>query len=151
MHCPYCQSPTTGVTNSRLTKGNSQVWRRRQCTRCKEIFTTHEVINLSHLIVIKKSGKPQKFSRMKLYSGIYGATIGSKTPNREDWVDKITREIEKEILARKKKPISSADIGDIALFTLRRMDARTFLRYLAYSKDITTEGQMKREFNRYTR
>lgn len=88
---------------------------------------------------------------MKLYAGIYGATIGSKTPDREILVDKITREIERQILALKKKQITSTEIGDIALLTLRKMHARTFLRWLAYSKDIETEADMVREFKRYTR
>lgn len=93
----------------------------------------------------------QKYSRMKLYAGIYGATISSKTPDREAWIDKITREIERGILARRQKQITSQEIGDITLSVLRKMDARTFLRYLAYSKDIKNETDMIREFNRYSR
>ncbi len=151
MYCPFCQSPNTKVTNSRLTRGNTQVWRRRKCLRCKEAFTSHEIIDLSHLIVIKKSGKPQKFSRMKLYSGIYGATISSKTPHREYTVDKITREAEREILALKKKQVSSEEIANIVLRLLKRMHPRTFLRMLAYHADIHTETDMTRAFNRYTK
>ena len=151
MYCPFCQSPNTKVTNSRLTRGNTQVWRRRKCLACHELFTTHEVIDLSHLVVTKKSGKAQKFSRMKLYAGIYGATIGSKTPNREEVAEKITREIERQILALKKKQISSTEIADISLFTLKRMHVRTFLRSLAYNKAIKSEADLIREFNRYTK
>lgn len=88
---------------------------------------------------------------MKLYSGIYGATIGSKTPERENHVDKITRAVEQEILALKKKSITSDEIADITLRTLRTANTATFLRYLAYCKDITNETQMKREFNKYTK
>src|SRR5260221_2882225 len=128
MYCPYCHSPSTEVTNTRLTKSNSQVWRRRQCLKCKEIFTTHEVVDLSHLNVMKKSGKAQKFSRMKLYSGIYGATIGSKTPNREYIVDKITREVELDVLFLKSKQITSEQIADIVLYKLAKQHTATFLR-----------------------
>lgn len=151
MYCPYCHSPATQVTNSRLTKGNAQVWRRRQCLRCQETFTTHEVIDLSQLVVQKKSGRTQRFSHMKLYSGIYGATIGSKTPERENHVDKITRVVEQEILALKKKSVTSDEIADIVLRILRTANTATFLRYLAYCKDTTNEAQMKREFNKYTK
>jgi len=147
MYCPFCNSPNTKVTNSRLTRGNAQVWRRRRCLQCQEAFTSHEIVDLSHLIVIKKSGKPQKFSRMKLYAGIYGATIGSKTSNREEVVDKITRVIEQKLLALKKKQIRSDEISEIALRTLRDMHPRTFLRMLAYN--ISSESEMIREFNRY--
>lgn len=151
MFCPYCHSPSTEVTNSRLTRGNTQIWRRRRCQHCKEVFTTHEIIDLSHLMVLKKSGKAQKYSRMKLYAGIYGATIGSKTPHREKLVDKITGDIEREILALKKKVITSEEIADIVLYKLRKVHVATFLRFLSYCKDLTSETQMKREFNKYTK
>lgn len=151
MHCPYCVYPDTQVVNSRLTKLDTQVWRRRRCLKCKAVFTTHEMVDLSHLMVFKKTGKIQKFNKMKLYSGIYGATIGSKTPNREYLVDKITREVEIEILALKRKIINSTEIADIVLFKLKQLHTATFLRFLAYCKDITNEAQMKKEFNKYTK
>lgn len=149
MECPYCHSSETEVTNSRPTLKGSQVWRRRSCASCCEIFTTHEVVDLSHLVVIKKSGKAEIFSRSKLYSGIYGATIGSKSANREKMVEKITREVEREVLFLKKKRVSSAEIADIVLEKLKSSHSGTFLRFLAYCKKITTEGKMKTELQKY--
>ena len=151
MNCPYCYHSSAEVINSRITKGNAQVWRRRKCVKCGLIFTTHEIIDLSHLVVIKKSGKTQAFSRIKLFSGIYGSTIGSKTPNREFIVDKITREVEKELLFLKKKRVTSEEIADIVLFKLRIMHPTSFMRFLEYSKNISNEDQMKKEFKKYTR
>jgi len=89
------------------------------------------------------------FSRIKLYSGIYGATISSKTPNREKVVEKITREVEREILFLKRKKINSQEIADLVLYKLRKSHTATFLRFLAYCKDITNETQMKRELQKY--
>jgi len=150
MECPYCRNTLTEVTNSRPTKGDTQIWRRRKCAHCGEIFTTQEVVDLSHLVVIKKSGKPEVFSSIKLYSGIYGATIGSKTPNREIVVEKITREVEREIMYLKKKRVTSAEIADIVLRKLQKTQTATFMRFLAYTKDISNESQMKRELKKYT-
>jgi transcriptional repressor NrdR len=149
MECPYCHKQITEVTNSRPTKADTQIWRRRKCGACQETFTTHEVVDLSHLMVVKKSGKSEVFSRVKLYSGIYGATIGSKTPNREKVVEKITREVEREILFLKTKKVTSSTITDIVLFKLRKIHTATFLRYLAYAKDISSESQMKAELRKY--
>jgi transcriptional repressor NrdR len=139
------------VTNSRSTKGNSQIWRRRKCLSCSSLFTTHEIIDLSHLFVIKKSGNVERYNRIKLYSGIYGATVGSKVANREFLVDKITRETEKDLLGLKKKVIKSTEIADIVLNILRKFHTATFLRFLARNKNIETEAQMKREFSKYTK
>lgn len=149
MECPYCHSELTDVVNSRPTRKNAQIWRRRKCTKCAEIFTTHEIVDLSHLIVIKKSGRPEVFRSIKLYSGIYGATIGSKTPNREIVVEKVTREVEREIMFLKKKRITSDKIADIVLKRLQKTQTATFMRFLAYTKDITNEAQMKRELRKY--
>ena len=98
MECPFCQSNQTSVSNSRPTMNNSQIWRRRKCLKCKELFTTHEIIDLSHLVVVKKNGNKEKYSRVKLYSGIYNATVSSRPTERQKLVEKITRKVEKEIL-----------------------------------------------------
>jgi len=149
MECPYCHALQTEVTNSRPTLSETQIWRRRKCLKCLEVFTTHEMVDLSHLVVIKKSGKSEVFNRSKLYSGIYGATIGSKTPDRERTVEKITREVERELLFLKRKRIMSIEIADIVLNKLRKTQPATFLRFLAYCKDITNESQMRRELTKY--
>jgi transcriptional repressor NrdR len=149
MECPYCHKQVTFITNSRPTKNNAQVWRRRKCSNCAEVFTTHEIIDLSHLIVIKKSGVAERFSQAKLYSGIYGATIGAKLPNREFIVDKITREVGSQILFLKKKRISSQEISDIVLKKLKTESPVTFLRYLAYNKNPKSEGQILKEVLKY--
>ncbi|KKR83799.1 MAG: Transcriptional repressor NrdR [Candidatus Daviesbacteria bacterium GW2011_GWA1_41_61] len=149
MECPFCCKPSTQIVNTRPTYANSAVWRRRRCLNCGTIFTTHEVADLSHLVVIKKSGKSEMFSHIKLYSGIYRAAVGFKGGSKEKLVDKITREIEKEIVSLKTKKITSEQIGEIVLNKLRVAQSGTFLRFLAYYKDITNEAQLKRELTKY--
>lgn len=149
MRCPYCHSSQISTINSRPTKGDTQTWRRKICAGCNEMFTTHEIIDLSHLIVIKKSGKKEKFSHAKLFSGIYGASIGYKGPNREETVDRITSEVEKKILFLKKKKLTSEEITDVVLRELKERQIGTFMRFLAYNKNIQNESQLKRELTRY--
>jgi len=101
-------------------------------------------------VVIKKSGDAVRFSRMKLYSGIYGATIGSKVPNREIVVEKLTREVENKIQLLKKKRITSQEIADVVLKVLRKRNASTFMRFLSYHKNLVSEDQMKRALRKYS-
>lgn len=149
MNCPYCSSSQLIVKNIRATRRNTQTWRRKQCLTCKFIFTTYEIIDLSHLIVAKRSGKSERFSRIKLFSGIYGATIGSKTPNREKLVENLTRKVEREILALKSKKITSEEVSHIVLDILRTSHPTTFLRFLAFTKNMTSEEKIKRELRKY--
>jgi transcriptional regulator NrdR family protein len=71
MVCIYCGS-STQVTNSRPQKRLNQIWRRRRCTACGSIFTTHELLELSSGIVLEGgSGRLQPFSRDTLFVSIY--------------------------------------------------------------------------------
>lgn len=149
MECPYCQSAQVIVSNSRSSKSNSQIWRRRKCLSCHEVFTTHEIIDLSHVVILKKSGIGEMFSRMKLYSGIFYASQASKIAKREMVIDSITRGIEKDILSLRSKKIQSGELADIVLSNLKKKHIPTFLRFLTYCKDIRTEAQMKRELKKY--
>lgn len=149
MECPFCHRLQTIVANSRLTRKGSQIWRRRQCLFCHERFTTHEMIDLSHLVVLKKSGKTELYSRAKLYSGIYVDLAETGRVNRERLADKLTSEVEKGILVLKKKRVSSAEIGDIVLRKLGKQNAAAFLKFLAYSKQIKSLPQFNREAAKY--
>jgi len=40
--CPHCSQFESRVTHSRVTADLTQIWRRRQCLRCNELFTTYE-------------------------------------------------------------------------------------------------------------
>ena len=149
MECPHCHQSLTAVTNSRATKQNTQIWRRRRCLHCDVVFTTHEVIDLSHLKVSKKAGYTEMYSRIKLYSGIYGSTIGLKIANREKIVDKVTREVERNLLFLKQNKIASSLIADYVLKILRKTNTAIFLRYLSYCKNITSETDMKKQLHKY--
>ncbi len=149
MECPFCHKAHLIVINSRSSKGKSQIWRRRKCLSCKEVFTTHELIDLSHIVVEKKSGSAEMFSRTKLYSGIFYASQQSKIPKREMVIDAITQGIEKDIFNLKKKRLTSGELIDIVLIHLKKRHIPTFLRYLTYGKKIETEAQLRRELGTY--
>lgn len=149
MNCPFCRKALTEVVNSRATKSNTQIWRRRRCINCEEVFTTHELVDLSHIVVIKKSGNKQAYNRSKLYSGIFYASQASKIKNREIFVDGATSLVESRLLYLKKKEISSEEIADLVLSILKQKHIAVFLRFLTYCKDIKSEAQLDKELARF--
>lgn len=149
MKCPNCGSSQIFVVNSRSTKEETQIWRRRKCEHCGERFTTHETIDLSHLVVIKKSGKRERFSRAKLYSGIFWSTDGSKIVDKQKFVDEITSQIERKILFLKKKVISTEEIAKIVLRQLSIVNISVFLRFLSYKEQLRTKSELDRELKKY--
>ncbi len=135
MNCPFCGSSQIMVVNSRPTAGGSQIWRRRKCAKCRAAFTSYEKISLSHLIVIKKSGRRQKFNRAKLYSGIYNSFLDKKGGDRGDaaeLAEEITNKVEREIIELKRKNIYSFEIVEIVSKILGRKSPDSLLRFLAY-------------------
>jgi len=137
MICPNCSSEQLFVSNSRPTRKNTQIWRRRKCLKCGFIFTTNEKINLNHITVVKKSGKRVRFSRAKLYSGIYHVVVGGKKIDRGDAgleAEEIMEKIEEIITLMKKRELSTEEIGDIALSVLKTKNQGAFLSYIAYFK-----------------
>src|SRR5438477_8514476 len=146
MKCPFCRADTTDVFNSRPTRYGSQIWRRRRCLECKESFTTYEAPDLGFLKVVKKTGKKQRYSRAKLYSGVYGAFLS--IPAKETTVDAVTDTIEAKILDTKKRELTSEHIARVVLVTLKHFNTSAFLRYLAYQTDLANDAQLKRELKK---
>lgn len=147
MKCPFCRADTTDVFNSRPTKFGNQIWRRRRCLECKESFTTYEQADLGFLKVIKKTGKKQRYSRAKLYSGIYGAFLS--IPSKENTVDAVTDTVEAKLLDTKKREVTTGEIAQVVLTTLKHFNTAAFMRYLAYQADISNPAQLKRELSKY--
>ena len=70
MRCPFCRSDETRVLDSRQIEGGTAIRRRRECDACVKRFTTYERYEDFQLIVIKKDGRREPFSRQKLLSGL---------------------------------------------------------------------------------
>ena len=141
MKCPFCDSDQLIVTNSRPTKNEMEIWRRRKCLHCGGLLTTHEKIDLSYITIVKRSGKRVKYNRAKLYSGIYQAVAATKKIDRGtagDISEKIMQLIEKEIVGLKLKEMSSERIFEVTTKVLKRDYPDSCLRYIAYFSKTKT-------------
>ena len=69
MKCPYCSSPSTKVLDKRDSEDLTVTRRRRRCSSCGGRFTTYERSELVSLLVVKKDGRREEFSRTKLRAG----------------------------------------------------------------------------------
>ena len=66
MRCPFCSEIQNKVIDSRLSKDGNVIRRRRECLLCGRRFTTYEQIEEVPLIIIKKDGRREIFSREKV-------------------------------------------------------------------------------------
>ena len=73
MHCPYCRNTDSKVLDSRTTDDGGSIRRRRQCPSCERRFTTIEQMQL---VVVKRSGVVEPFTRDKVINGVRKACNG---------------------------------------------------------------------------
>jgi transcriptional repressor NrdR len=147
MKCPFCRADITDIFNTRSTKFGTQVWRRRRCLDCGESFTTYEHPDLGFLKVEKKTGKRERYSRAKLFTGIYSAFLDIK--GKPNTVDAVTETVEAKLLDTRLPVLSTNQIAEIVLQTLKHFNTAAFLRYLSNQTDLTDEAQLRRELKKY--
>src|SRR3954452_12515377 len=70
MRCTKCGWQEDKVIDSRTSKEGLTIRRRRECLACGHRFTTYEQVEHEGLMVIKRDGRAEEFSRDKLLAGI---------------------------------------------------------------------------------
>src|SRR5690554_2753053 len=95
MKCPYCEFLGSKVLDSRPANEYKSIRRRRECEQCQRRFTTFEMIEETPLIVIKKDGSREEFSRDKILRGLIRAC--EKRPVSVEQLEKIVSNVERQI------------------------------------------------------
>src|SRR3954470_2864308 len=129
MVCIYCGAKTQ-VSKSRLQKRSNQVWRRRFCSHCKAIFTTHEAIDLSSTLLVDSGGHVGPFLPDMLFTEVLLALQDRK--DRYLAAREVTNTVIKQLLKLPEKPVYKPEqISLAAGRVLKRLDKRAWLRFAA--------------------
>src|SRR5580698_7152955 len=94
VHCPFCRFPDSRVVDSREADDGAAIRRRRSCPECGQRFTTVETASL---IVVKRSGVREPFSRLKVIDGVRKACSGR--PVQEDDLALLGQTVEESVRA----------------------------------------------------
>ncbi|MQY15360.1 Transcriptional repressor NrdR [Streptomyces sp. RB5] len=124
MHCPFCRHPDSRVVDSRTTDDGTSIRRRRQCPDCSRRFTTVETASL---MVIKRSGVTEPFSRDKVIAGVRKACQGR--PVTEDALAQLGQRVEEAVRATGCAELSTHDVGLAILGPLQELDVVAYLRF----------------------
>lgn len=127
MHCPFCGNVDTKVLDSRQVEEGTAVRRRRECDRCLRRFTTFEKFEDSPLIVVKKEGRREEFSRSKMMSGMLRAC--EKRPISSEEIEDAAYAIEKRLRNRLEHEVSSSEVGEAVLEQLFELDEVAYIRF----------------------
>jgi transcriptional repressor NrdR len=127
MRCPFCAEQDTRVLDSRLANEGDQVRRRRECTACKERFTTYEVAELNLPRIIKRDGMRQPFDESKLRSGMHKAL--EKRPVDSDDIEAAISRIKRDLMGKGDREISTQELGEKVMKELSTLDHVAFVRF----------------------
>lgn len=133
MRCPFCNFEDTKVVDSRSIDGKKR--RRRECTNCGKRFTTYEAVEMPVLLVVKRDNSVELFDRNKLIKGLSSAV--KKRPVSIEDINRIVDSVESCYANNMQNQITSAEIGDIVLKSLKEMDQVAYVRFASVYKDFS--------------
>jgi transcriptional repressor NrdR len=140
MHCPFCRHPDSRVIDSRSTEDGAAIRRRRSCPECGKRFTTQETVLL---MVAKRSGVTEPFSREKIVAGVRRACQGR--PVGEDALAQLGQRVEEAIRAMGQAEMPSHEIGLAILGPLRELDEVAYLRFASVYRGFESLDDFEKE------
>ena len=139
MRCPFCSHPESKVIDSRPAEEGSSIRRRRECLACRKRFTTYETMECLPIMVVKKDGSRQSFDRNKVMAGLIRAC--EKRPVPYSTLEVMVAEIEQVLQNKMEREISSAEIGELVMERLKKIDEVSYVRFASVYRqfrDINT-------------
>ena len=139
MRCPFCSHPESKVIDSRPAEEGASIRRRRECLACHKRFTTYETMECLPLVVVKKDGSRQSFDRNKVMAGLIRAC--EKRPVPYSTLEAMVGEIEQVLQNQMEREISSAQIGELVMERLKKIDEVSYVRFASVYRqfrDINT-------------
>jgi transcriptional repressor NrdR len=127
MKCPACQFNGTKVIDSRPVDDNKAIRRRRECESCAYRFTTFEKVEEMPLIVVKKDGSREEFSREKVLRGLIRAC--EKRPVALNQLEELVFAIEQDLRRIGNSEVKTEDVGEMIMDRLAKIDEVSYVRF----------------------
>jgi len=127
MRCPKCGCQDDKVIDSRGSREGATIRRRRECTGCGHRFTTYEEIEHEGLMVLKRDGRREQFSKEKLLSGIRKAC--QKRPISPKVIEDLVEKIVDAVTDKYEREVPAEFIGKQVMEGLREIDDVAYVRF----------------------
>ncbi|HEY1662867.1 MAG TPA: transcriptional regulator NrdR [Verrucomicrobiae bacterium] len=127
MRCPKCGCQEDKVIDSRASREGVTIRRRRECTKCGHRFTTYEEVEHEGLMVQKRDGRREEFSREKLLSGIKKAC--QKRPVALKAMDELVDHVVAVVTEKFESEVPGDFIGKMVMDGLRELDDVAYVRF----------------------
>ena len=146
MKCPFCGFFDSRVLESRPTDEVTAIRRRRECPHCGRRFTTYERVEETPLLVIKKDGSREMFSRQKILSGMLRAC--EKRPIQLETLEKASLEVERALREGGKGEVTTKETGELVMERLRAIDEVAYVRFASVYREFADLSGFREELER---
>jgi len=137
MFCINCFNKSTRVSNTRPSKKQPHIWRRRSCSECEAVFTTRERPSLAdNKSVILPSGEKDEFNLGKLILSISRAFTHNK--HEAEYSTLWLAQTIEDILSTEQETITPEDIEATAHHVLKQYDELAAIQYAAQHNLISS-------------
>lgn len=143
VQCPRCQHNGSRVVDSRPAEEGKAIRRRRECEVCGYRFTTFERLEQTPILVVKKNGNREEFSREKLLRGIRRACEKRPIPAEEQ--EKVVSRVEHKIRDNGESEIESTQIGEYVMEELVELDDVAYIRFASVYRQFKDIGVFMQE------
>src|SRR5207248_7623207 len=127
MRCPKCGCQDDKVIDSRASREGATIRRQRECVGCGYRFTTYEEVERGELVVLKRDGRREEFSKEKLLSGVRKAC--QKRPISPKMIEDLVEKIVDEITDKYEREVPSMAIGERVMECLGDIDEVAYVRF----------------------
>lgn len=145
MLCPYCNHLKNKVIDSRTTKGEEVIRRRRDCLKCKRRFTTYERVEELPFMVVKKDQRRERFDRKKVLQGLMRAC--EKRPVSIAQIEAMVSSAESMVMGSLDGECPTSAIGELLMKELKRVDRIAYVRFASVYLDFHDEQQFVKEIH----
>jgi len=115
------------VIDSRASREGATIRRRRECIACGYRFTTYEEVERAGLLVLKRDGRREEFSKDKLLSGLKKAC--QKRPISPKLIEDLVERIVNDITDKYEREVPAEVIGKLVMNGLRATDDVAYVRF----------------------
>jgi transcriptional repressor NrdR len=127
MRCPKCGCQDDKVIDSRASREGATIRRRRECIGCGHRFTTYEELEHEGLMVLKRDGRREEFSREKLLAGLRKAC--QKRPISPKALEDLVDHIVATVTGKYESEVPGEAIGKLVMDGLRELDDVAYVRF----------------------
>lgn len=149
MRCPKCYSTKSSVVDSRQAEEGTVIRRRRSCDDCQTRFTTFERLEEVPLLVIKKDGTREQFSRDKIFNGILHSA--QKRPVSSSDLAGVVDRIEQAVRQQFDSEVPSYQIGNLVMDELAELDEITYVRFASVYRSFKDVDEIEELLQQITK